>query len=766
MGGTGARVSGVGVALVAALALAALVAADPSGWAESVAKGSAKPASVEKTTGKSGEKAPVKTENKSEKIAAAKVPLIPAAQVPLPRPRPRSGAAPAQTAAAAPKMALASLTVAAPALAHKTAVPPMGLDVSAADLEILKQAITLARNGKTGAATDIQKTINDPLARKLVEWVLLRSDDNTSDYSRYAAFISANPSWPGIRPLRRRAEAMLWQEQNDPAFVRAVFAKEAPISARGHLALARALLAQGDRAGAQAQVRVAWRNEALGMDLEDQVYDTFKDLLTPADHHARMEMRLYVEDVDGGLRAASHGVPITGAIAKAWAALIRKAPNVKALMEAVPAEADHDAGFIFARAQWLRRENHDAEAARLILTTARDPAQPIDTDQWWIERRVLARKLLDDGDPATAYQIVREAAVPEREGYRWEQQFTPGWIALRFLNDPATALAHFAKVGQASNSPTTLARAGYWQGRAEEALGRRDDARAYYEAAARHGTAYYGQLARARLGYPDMLLRPAPEISPERRAAVAQMELVRATELLYAVNERDLVISFVADIGERSSDVAVLGEVAEVAGRYGDARAMTLLGKPALARGLPLDHYAFPTFGIPEYHAIGPAVELSVVYAIARQESTFYQGDVSSAKAMGLMQVTPEAGKETAKRFGATYDEKRLASDPVYNVQMGAAELGDRMSGYRGSYILTFAGYNAGPGRVREWIAHYGDPRDPKVDPVDWVERIPFSETRNYVERVLENLQVYRVRLGGGSRLMIEADLHRGAAAD
>jgi len=262
------------------------------------------------------------------------------------------------------------------------------------------------------------------------------------------------------------------------------------------------------------------------------------------------------------------------------------------------------------------------------------------------------------------------------------------------------------------------------------------------------------------------VLRPPPELSPERRAAIAQFDVVRATELLYAVGERDLVVPFVADLGERSTDIAVLAALGEVAGRNQDAHSMLLIGKAALGRGYALEHYAFPTFGIPEYRAIGPAVDLSVVYSIARQESTFYQGDVSSAKAVGLLQVTPEAGRETAKKFGVTYDWKRLQSDSVYNVQMGAAELGDRLVGYRGSYILTFAGYNAGPGRVREWISRFGDPRDPKVDPVDWVERIPFSETRNYVERVLENLQVYRVRLGGGTRLMIEADLHRGAAAD
>jgi soluble lytic murein transglycosylase len=773
------------------LALAALLAVDHAGWAESVAS-IAKPAAGEKAgaIGKNAEKA---GERAAEKTAdKSKTPPIPSAQVPLPRPRPQrlasapagssaggppavtqavapEAAAPqapapqAQTPSAPPKMSLASVVPNTPA---RPASPAPSTDLSDSDLATLKQAVMLARAGKTGPASDLQRTLSDSLARKLVEWVLLRSDDNSSDYSRYAAFINANPSWPAISRLRRRGEALLWQEQNDPAFVRTTFAKEAPLSAKGHLALARALLALGDRAGAQTQVRAAWRSESLGIDLEDQVADTFKDLLTPADHHNRMEMRLYVEDVDGGLRAANRAGPASVAIAKAWVAVIRKAPNAKTLLEALPAEASHDLGAAFARAQWLRRQEHDADAAALIMSIPKDVGQPMDADKWWEERRVLARKLLDDGAPAAAYQIVRDATMPEKDNSRWEQQFTAGWIALRFVGDAATALTHFARVAQASNAPTTLARAGYWQGRAAEAMGKTNEARGYYEAAARHATAYYGQLARARLGYQDMPLRPAPELAADRRAAVAQLDVVRATQLLYAIGERDLVISFVADLGERSNDIGVLSELGEITARNKDARAMTLIGKPALARGLPLEHYAFPTVGIPDYQAIGPAIDISLVYAIARQESTFWQGDVSSAKAMGLMQVTPEAGKETARRFGVTYDEKRLASDPVYNVQMGAAELADRMGNYRGSYILTFAGYNAGPGRVRDWLARYGDPRDPKIDPVDWVERIPFSETRNYVERVLENLQVYRVRLGGGSRLMIEADLHAGAAAD
>ena len=235
---------------------------------------------------------------------------------------------------------------------------------------------------------------------------------------------------------------------------------------------------------------------------------------------------------------------------------------------------------------------------------------------------------------------------------------------------------------------------------------------------------------------------------------------MRAAEILYALNERDLLASIYADLGESGTDIAGLATLANIAGKHGDGRAMLLLGEGAYGRGLPLEYYAYPTVGLPDYRPIAPPIDPAVAYSIARQESHFNQKIVSSAHAMGLMQVTPEAALDTAKKFKATYNRVRLLSDPVYNMQMGAAELSNLLIGYNGSYILTFAGYNAGRGRVRQWIAAYGDPRDPKVDPVDWVERIPLSETRNYVERIMENLQVYRARFGGGNRLMIEADLN------
>jgi soluble lytic murein transglycosylase len=193
---------------------------------------------------------------------------------------------------------------------------------------------------------------------------------------------------------------------------------------------------------------------------------------------------------------------------------------------------------------------------------------------------------------------------------------------------------------------------------------------------------------------------------------------------------------------------------------------MMLLGKLALARGLALEHAAYPTIGVPSYTPIGPPVDPALVYAIVRQESWFNPKTVSSANALGLMQVTPPAGKYIAAKFKGTFDQKRLLSDQSYNVQMGSAELGDVIKDYRGSYIMAFAAYNAGRGRVRDWVAKYGDPRDPKVDPIDWVERIPFSETRNYIQRVMENVQVYRVRFGSTSRLLIEADLRRGSESN
>ncbi len=626
------------------------------------------------------------------------------------------------------------------------------------DLSAVKQAIDLVRKGRQGEATDVEGTISDPVARKLVEWVILHSEDGSSEFSRYAAFIVANPSWPGIEAIRRRAEAVLWQENTDPQAVIDFFRAEQPHTAKGHFALARALLTRGDVAGAAAVLRQAWRNDGFSGDLEEQARETFSGLITPADDEVRMEARLYAEDDDAGLRAAHHLDATALAVAKARAAVINQARDAKTLLDAVPEAARRDPGYMFSRIQWLRRNDKIAEAAQWLNAAPRDPAQLIDADQWWVERRLVSRKLLDLGDARLAYEVANGAATPDNENFRAEQHFTAGWIALRFLRQPAIALAHFARIADGVSNPITLARSFYWQGRAEEALGREQDARMYYEQAAHYPTAYYGQIARARLGLDEVALRTLPQTPAEHRP----LELARAFEILYAADERDLVASMAADLGEKANDTAALAALADIATHHDDARATLLIGKAMLGRGYPFERYAFPDFGVPSYQQIGPPVEPCVVYSIVRQESAFNPRVVSSANAIGLMQVTPDAGRDTAKRFNVAFNQRRLSDDVVYNAQLGTAELGDAIASFRGSYILAFVAYNAGPRRAREWIEQYGDPRDPKVDPIDWIERIPISETRYYVERVMENIQVYRALVENNPRLMIEADLHRG----
>jgi soluble lytic murein transglycosylase len=706
------------------------------------------------------------------------------AKVPLPKPRPVAGnAVPAaasaanraapeksdrnaapQHAAGAPAPALPPRPT--PAATRKHVTPAAVAATSStpqADKEALENVVELLRKRKPDDASQTVAAISDPVARKLGEWLILRSDNNNVTVERYRAFIAANPSWPSQTFLRRRLEAALWDDKREDAAVWSWFENESPVSAKGRLALAKAMIARGDRANAERLVRQAWRSDPMSEDTESNALDMFGAFLTSGDHKARMDTLLYgTENEAAGMRAAKRLGSGHVALAKARIAANRKGDGLKALLDAVPRDLHSDPGYLFARIQMLRRDERFAEAAQLMMSAPKDPGRLHNLDEWWIERRLLARKMIDTSEFRTAYLIARDAALPNRDIYKTEQEFTAGWIALRFLNDPGLASQHFARIGVGSVNPTALARAGYWQGRAAEAAGRAQEARAAYSRAAEQSTSYYGQLARAKLGLPQIEINGAPSArgrSPER------LEIVRAAQLLYELDEAEIAVPILADMGENGDPDALVG-LGEITGRYGDARGMLLVGKAALNRGLPFDFYAYPVNGIPSFKQIGPEVEKSIVYAIARQESAFNPSVVSPAQAYGLMQVTPDAARYVCKRHGATYDLARLKNDSVYNATLGAAELGGLLEDYRGSYIMTFAAYNAGRGSVKKWVERYGDPRDPKVDAVDWVELIPFSETRNYVQRIMENLQVYRARFGGGTKLQIEADLRRGTSTE
>ncbi|MGL4438587.1 MAG: lytic transglycosylase domain-containing protein, partial [Bosea sp. (in: a-proteobacteria)] len=330
-----------------------------------------------------------------------------------------------------------------------------------------------------------------------------------------------------------------------------------------------------------------------------------------------------------------------------------------------------------------------------------------------------------------------------------------GWIALRFLNDPLKAAGHFEAAAKQAETPISLARTAFWRGRAAEAASDHEAARQHFNAAASQHIAYYGQIARAGLGLADMPLR----VVPASTSSAMPHQSVALIEALEAADQPSLTRSLIMELVRHLDDPAVLDRLATIATRVGDARHLVSLGKTAVQRGMPLDHAAYPTNGMPAFES---AVERAMVFAIARQESAFDPKAVSHAGARGLMQMMLPTARETARRIKTSFDASRLTSDAAYNAKLGAAHLADLIAEWRGSYVLTFAAYNAGSGNVRDWIEAYGDPRDPTVDAIDWVERIPFTETRNYVQRVMENLQVYRARLGADGPLLIGEDLQRG----
>ena len=657
------------------------------------------------------------------------------------------------------------------------------------DLGLLRQAIDLYRKGRVADGDRLRDGFQDPAARALLEWVAIRAGAGIG-FERVTGFLRANPDWPAGPLLRRRAEEALLAGRKPPMIVRAYFAAAKPASAPGKFALALAFRADGLDADAAALVRGLWREDVFGRTLEARVMDAFPGVLTTIDHRFRMERALLKDDWATAGRAAEYAGGGYPALVRARRA-VEGGSGAGAALGAVPPSLRGDASFLLSKAQFFRRADKAAEAARVLATAPTNGEVLVDGDEWWTERRIVARKLIDAGDAKAAYAVASGHSARTVEK-RIEAEFHAGWIALRFAGDPATARGHFAQAAAIAETPISIARAAYWQGRAAEAAAkaaaatageatsedgraaeakgteaRTAEAKGFYERAALQPIAYYGQLARARLGQNSLPLRRAAELDPAARAAFDDRLFVRALRLLAGASLKELALPLYIDAATRLASEAEVNALGETAILSRDARALVALGKVAVQRGLALDVHAYPTIGIPDYEAFQavPLVERAMVFAIARQESQFDPRAQSGVGARGLMQMMPATAQRTARRVAAAYDTDRLTSDPAYNARLGQAHLGELMEDWRGSYVLAFASYNAGGGNVRKWIDAYGDPRRPDVDPIDWVERIPFTETRNYVQRVMENLQVYRNRIEGKSVLLIERDLARGARA-
>src|SRR4051794_23542728 len=482
------------------------------------------------------------------------------------------------------------------------------------DLAAVKEALDLVRKAKVTEASAIGKRIGDPAAQKLIEWLILRHTAEAS-FTRYAGFIADNPRWPSSGLMRRRAEARLWEERSNAATVHG-FAGGQPTSAKGRFALARALLGEGERDSAARHVREAWRSEELSERSEAEAFEMFRDLLTSDDHRARMDKRIGAKDFSGAMRAARHLGSEDLSIVKACAAATANASNALELLDSIATDARKDLGYALCRIRWLLRHDRFDDATRLMLAAAPDTMALQETDEWWRVRRVLARKLLDLGNFQSAYQVVRTAALPANPNYQAESHFVPGWIALRYLNEPAVASEHFAHIDDGSVNPIVMARACYWRGRAAEAAGENEKMRIEYGAAARHTTAYYGQIARARLGLAGIEL-PEPPVPGSTEDRAVSDELVRAADILYSLAERELIVNFAADLANQSVDAGLLAAIGDLTMRRNDARSMLQIGKAALARGYGLHSYAFPTIGIPQHSQIAPEIKQSLVYSVA-----------------------------------------------------------------------------------------------------------------------------------------------------
>ncbi len=621
------------------------------------------------------------------------------------------------------------------------------------DLNAVRAALAAYKAGDVVGGDALAKSIADPTSAIALEWSVLRVHPAQAGFARIAAFLRARGDWPSARWLRRHAEENLAGGNVASAAASAYLAEFPPVSAQGEMVQAQLLKdrPQG-RAKAAGVARALWREIDMSASAEEKFLKNFSEFLTEADHKARAERLLLKDSTASALRAAERAGKDVLALARAHLALMHGASWRQA--EAItPVGLRNDPGLLFARIHNARRADKIDEAANLMQAAPHD-AETIGAEEWWVERRLLARKLLDAKDASRAYRICAEHGPLTGEN-AIEAEFHAGWVALRFLNDPRRAAGHFDAAAKLALTPHSIARFAYWRGRAAEAMGA--PASAYYRQAGEQSETYYGQLARAKIGAQSLDLRqPASAASGAERA-----ESVRVVEWLYALGEQEIARQLVLDAAENLTEPAQVAALAWVLTRQADPRVSLLAGKAALRRGVAIDQLAFPTNGVPGFAPLANSVGLPVILSVARQESAFDASAHSGAGAKGLMQMISSTARTAAQHAGVAYAETRLVEDPAFNAQLGAFHLGELLAQYKGSYILTFAAYNAGGGRVREWIDAYGDPRDPAVDPVDWVERIPISETRNYVQRVIENLNIYRVRLGESAPSLASADLRQ-----
>lgn len=673
-------------------------------------------------------------------------------------PRPRPGAA-ADKPEAEPEGSTPA--------AETAAVPPEPEKLSPEILfgfppdEALRTVLDAVTAGQYDEARNLADQHGDPLVPALVKWLIVRDPDSGVGPAEVISVILSHTGWPEPDRLRLRAEQAFHALGPDGPTVLTFYSLTGPRTIGGKLAFAGALREAGRTEEATEIVRGLWREDTLSTGQAASVLARFGQELRRDDHLYRFRrLVLNAQSAEAKAQAEFLGEGYE-ALARAVIAVIDRNKEGTRLLKDVAPKFFADPLYVFARVRQLRRSGEHVEAARLLLQSKSDAELPGDSDIWWDERRDLSRALLDRGTPDLAYKVVA-ASRPAGEGSRVEAAFHAGWYALRFLKDPELAEPRFRDLLALATLPRTRARASYWLGRTFEAQGKPAAARLAYGEAARFGATFYGQLAREKVGLVTTGLERVPAPSALDRLRFANRDPVKAIRLLVSAGHGERALPFFRGLAERIDSPGEMTLLTNLARRVGQPRAGVAAAAVAEQRGVQVASLPAPFLGVPKGVPLPDAVDRALVYSVVRQESAFNHQATSNVGAQGLMQLMPATAKATARAAQLPFSAQRLTSDPLYNATLGAEHLQELLDRLDSSYVLTFVAYNAGPGRARDWVRAYGDLRGGTVDPVDWIERIPFDETRNYVQKVMENLQIYRSRIG--YPLSLSEDLIRGGS--
>jgi soluble lytic murein transglycosylase len=641
--------------------------------------------------------------------------------------------------------------------------------LSAADHDLYLKAFAAADHGDWIAARGLADQGHDPIARRLIEWRYLLDKNSGASFAEISAFVKANPDWPARDTLFSRAEAAM-DPNMDAHAVLAFFSGREPASAIGKVRLGEAYLATGNTAKGRDLIRTAWIEGDFEPPQEFAVIQRHGDILTPDVDRARLNRLLFDNDLSAARREMARVPAETQRLANVRLTLhVNPYQGVK-MLDTLPPSLQIDPGLLFDRTKLLRQQNTvDAIPPLLSKMPIRQMAE-IDPGRWWSELSQAARTALQTKSYNTAYQLVRDTGLSAADGVDYaEAEFMAGWLALRFLHEPAAAHTHFLNIAKNFTHPISASRGYYWAGRASEAAGNTAIAVQEYREAAKSPETFYGELALARIDpTPTLHLADTPvETAAANKAAYEQRDLTRAEHVLGDLGMVSLLRAFAVHDAEENTDPRHVKLLASDLADMGFKDVALRVAKQASYTGTNFFSYLHPVIALPAYRGPSPAPDTALVLGIIRQETEFDPSSVSGAGARGLMQLMPSSAKRSAGLAGVAYRPNDLLSDTTYNEQLGMVELSDDLATFGGSYFLAAAAYNAGKANVNRWLDTYGDPRSPSVDPIDWIEEIPFKETRNYVQRVLENTEVYRNRLSGRDEpLRIVADLYRPRAPE